>query len=285
MSILKIKDENGNIIDIPALRGKKGDTGKNAYQYAQEGGYAGTEAEFAEDINPDNIKAEVMPVLGTDYFTELDKDEIAARVYALIRDGGVVGFVDEDNNIVLSGNLADGTYTLKYENEDGTYTEIGALEVDNIPNPTTYKNILTSGDYTVKLNTRWSSSGKAYKDSNGMICIFIPIADVNDKTIRFKGFPYGQQSADSTALWFTVDASNTQVSALLGLTEAGLPATPWNSKYLVDEGNGVYSIPINNTTFTNMTNAANLVINLAVGTSAITTLPDTLIMTIDEEIV
>lgn len=33
--------------------------GKSAYEYAKDGGYGGTEAEFAEDINPDNIKAEI----------------------------------------------------------------------------------------------------------------------------------------------------------------------------------------------------------------------------------
>ena len=44
MSILRFKDDNGNIIDIPALRGK------SAYQYAQEGGFKGTEAEFMERI-------------------------------------------------------------------------------------------------------------------------------------------------------------------------------------------------------------------------------------------
>ena len=29
MSILKIRDENGNIIEIPAFKGDKGDTGKD----------------------------------------------------------------------------------------------------------------------------------------------------------------------------------------------------------------------------------------------------------------
>lgn len=51
MSILKIRDENGNVIEIPAL---KGDDGKSAYEYAREGGYTGTEEEFkakmAEEI-------------------------------------------------------------------------------------------------------------------------------------------------------------------------------------------------------------------------------------------
>ena len=40
MAILKIKDTEGNWIEVPAL------VGKNAYQYAQEGGFTGTEEEF-----------------------------------------------------------------------------------------------------------------------------------------------------------------------------------------------------------------------------------------------
>ena len=44
MAILKLKDENGNIIDIPSIRGK------SAYEYAQEGGYTGTEADFIKDL-------------------------------------------------------------------------------------------------------------------------------------------------------------------------------------------------------------------------------------------
>lgn len=49
--------------------------------------------------------------------------------------GDVVGVLDASNNILISGDLADGTYTLKYENTDGTYTEIGTLEVGAIPEP------------------------------------------------------------------------------------------------------------------------------------------------------
>ena len=68
--ILRVKDSNGNWVDIPSIVGPKGDTGatgpkgetgpagadgKSAYQYAVEGGYTGTEAEFAEKL------AEEMP--------------------------------------------------------------------------------------------------------------------------------------------------------------------------------------------------------------------------------
>lgn len=48
-----------------------------------------------------------------------------------IVEGDVIGTLDEDNNILLSGNLADGTYAIKYENEDGTYTDIGNLVVSS----------------------------------------------------------------------------------------------------------------------------------------------------------
>ena len=47
MSVIKLIDENGNIIDIPSL---KGDDGKLAYEYAKEGGYTGTRDEFLNDL-------------------------------------------------------------------------------------------------------------------------------------------------------------------------------------------------------------------------------------------
>lgn len=44
--------------------------------------------------------------------------------------GDVFGNVDSDNNIVLTGNLADGTYSIKYELENGNTIDIGNLILD-----------------------------------------------------------------------------------------------------------------------------------------------------------
>lgn len=44
-----------------------------------------------------------------------------------VEGGDVVGYIDENNNIVLKGNLTEGTYTAKYEMADGTTIEIGQL--------------------------------------------------------------------------------------------------------------------------------------------------------------
>ncbi len=44
--------------------------------------------------------------------------------------GDVVGYVDSANNIVVKGSLADGSYTVKYEMEDGSTINIGNLVLD-----------------------------------------------------------------------------------------------------------------------------------------------------------
>lgn len=77
--------------------------------------------------------------------------------------GNVTGVLDEANNILLSGNLADGTYTLKYENADGTYTEIGTLEVGEIEKPKTNFADTTSSDWTA--NGRIGSDGGIRTDA------------------------------------------------------------------------------------------------------------------------
>ena len=44
MAILKVRDADGKVTEIPAIKGK------SAYEYAKDGGYTGTEEEFAEKM-------------------------------------------------------------------------------------------------------------------------------------------------------------------------------------------------------------------------------------------
>lgn len=44
MKIMKVKQADGSIVSIPLGQGANG---KSAYEYAKDGGYTGTEAEFA----------------------------------------------------------------------------------------------------------------------------------------------------------------------------------------------------------------------------------------------
>ena len=43
--------------------------------------------------------------------------------------GSTQGFIDTSNNMMLPEDMAAGVYTLKYENEDGTYTTICDVDV------------------------------------------------------------------------------------------------------------------------------------------------------------
>lgn len=133
MAILKIKDANGNVTEIPAIRGDDGYT----------------------------------PVKGVDYFTEADKAEIVQMVIENLGGNPIFGTLDENNNILLSGNLENGKYTLKYENTDGTYTDIGVLEVGAIeePDTPTYTNLLptsTKADGTEFVGTH-TNGGDGYE--------------------------------------------------------------------------------------------------------------------------
>jgi hypothetical protein len=51
----------------------------------------------------------------------------------IARGGGddVFGYVDENNVVVLNGNLPSGAYTIKYEMADGSLIDIGSLVLDN----------------------------------------------------------------------------------------------------------------------------------------------------------
>lgn len=51
-------------------------------------------------------------------------------IKADVVEGDVFGYVDENNVIVLNGALAEGTYTIKYEMDNGDTVEIGDLVLD-----------------------------------------------------------------------------------------------------------------------------------------------------------
>lgn len=46
--------------------------------------------------------------------------------------GDVIGMIDANNNIIITGSLDSGTYVFKYEGTDGTYSDIGSLVVGGV---------------------------------------------------------------------------------------------------------------------------------------------------------
>ena len=87
----------------------------------------------------------------------------------------VFGRVDENNNIILTGNLADGKYTLKYEDADGNLTEIGTLNQVQV----SYTNLAdqTSADWLT--DKRINSSGNLVDAEGVDITNYIPVTDTS----------------------------------------------------------------------------------------------------------
>ena len=113
----------------------KGSDGKSAYQYAKEGGYKGTEAQFSALLANSVDKRNITLGIHTDGLMYVFVDGVPVGNGVALPSGAVgdiIGTLDENNNVILSGDLADGTYTLKYENADGTYTELGTLQVGEL---------------------------------------------------------------------------------------------------------------------------------------------------------
>lgn len=126
MSILKVRDKNGNVVDIPAIRGK------SAYEYAKDGGYTGTEAEFAEKMANSTDKRKISLGIASDELIYIFVDGVpVGDGVPQGQSGDVFGYVDENNTVVLTGNLVDGTYAVKYEMDNGTVVNIGNMVLDS----------------------------------------------------------------------------------------------------------------------------------------------------------
>ena len=112
------------------------------------------------------------PVRGTDYWTEADQESIVQQVIAALGTP-VFGRVDADNNIILTGELAEGSYTLKYEDAEGNVTEVGTIST-----------IETSGEIEVELTMGKidSSNGTITASDNMLYSQLIPIE--SGKTYR-----------------------------------------------------------------------------------------------------
>ena len=144
--------------------------------------------------NGKNGAAGKTPVRGTDYWTSADQEAIVQQVIAALGTP-VFGRVDADKNIILTGALADGTYTLKYEDAEGNLTEIGTLEqggasyTNQLPISTDADGSVYNGTgYNVGYRLNSSSAvvalGTAGASNPVFVTGFIPVT--SGQTVRMK---------------------------------------------------------------------------------------------------
>ena len=125
--------------------------------------------------------------------------------------------MDADHNIILTGELADGTYVLKYEDAEGNVTEIGTLNHTYVPEPT-YTNVLPlaintdgtkyNGGQGWKTGARLNSSGaESTSSAEGVeVTGFIPVKSGDKVYLRNVTMNNSGEKANQTYMWL-YDAS------------------------------------------------------------------------------
>lgn len=219
---------------IPGEKGEKGDTGEQGPKGDKgdtgpqgEIGPAGPQGEQgvqgakgdtgpAGPAGPQGETGAQGPQGPAYVLTDADKAAIVAEVITSLGGNPVFGYVDESNNIVVSGKLPTGTYSVKYELEDGSTVDIGDLvlteaepEQPEEPVPT-YTNLADPGDANWKEGKRLNSSYEEV-DAPGMVTTNL-IAAVKGDVIRVKGLTFGSSYNERVCQYLDGTANNALVS-------------------------------------------------------------------------
>ena len=153
---------------------------------------------------------------------ESGKGEIVQAIIEELQGLPVFGVVDENNTITITSQLSSGTYTLKYENADGTTTEIGTIVIGSgePEGGNTYEVDIASIGYTD--NARWSiTDGTIRTGASGYTAINkIPFARTSEQTV----------SITLSGITWTDSALPTQYAAIL--LYSGDSYTSGNNMYM-----------------------------------------------------
>lgn len=200
----------------------------------------------------------------------------------VVESGDVVGYIDENNNIVLVGALADETYTVKYEMEDGTVVDIGDLVLTRGPQLAEFTNLFNPS--TATLNQRPNSSGGLTALDGHIVTAFIDVSSkvplTNTSKIYIKGatFDYAVDGSKRAKIYTYKTKPSSGYSGEFSSFNK-------DSMTVVDEGNGVISVSGSMIGSSFASGVKYMVLSLNVKTTAVTAddIKD-IIITIDEPI-
>lgn len=149
-------------------------------------------------------------------WTDADKAEIVQQVLDALKGQSVIGVVDENNNIILSG-FAEGTYTLKYKFDDGSVSDIASLTVGGAAEPEEPETPEEPGDATVVIAIPWvedlhieSDATKPDHETSGYLSTgeFMAIEDGYTYTLHSKTVA----NLSMYVLWYSDDVYTSFIS-------------------------------------------------------------------------
>lgn len=167
-NFLKYKDENGDMQDSGMLFAQnETDSTLTKSGVAADAQVVGNKLEELSEQKVD--KQGITLDKDTDGLIYIFVDGVkvgnGVEVNGEIIEGDVTGILDENNNLLLSGALADGTYTLKWLLDDGTYSDAGTMVVGEVT--PTYTNLFDTS--TASINKRWSCTSGSTSAKDGFV--------------------------------------------------------------------------------------------------------------------
>lgn len=145
-------------------------------------------------------------------------DEVVQAVLYSIGESKVLGTVDENNVITVTSSLGDGTYILKYENADGTTTEIGQIVIGS--GGSSYVNLADTASSDWLTNKRINSSKNIVDvtesqrgDDTVVVTNFIDIVGVQKLHIKGLDVLSALSSGQNYGRFYVYDSNKTVLVA------------------------------------------------------------------------
>ena len=208
-------------------KGEKGDTGPEGPQGPAGSDATVTTANITKALGYTPANAETVSQLSAEIAELGTQEEIVQQVIAALGTP-VFGTVSLDKVITLTGALADGTYTFKYEDAEGNETTIGTLTAKAAP---TYTNILpltinsngtpyvgTNGEKGYNTGFRLNSNGVEATLADWEVTGFIPI-DVTKDILYFENIQWRGGSSAANDYVGLYDANFAKLTSTKLLSE------------------------------------------------------------------
>ena len=205
MALMRVRDKNGNIAPILAIKGEQGDS---AYQIAQANGFEGTKEEWLDSlIGPKGDK----PVKGEDYWTDADKEEVV--------NDATDSVISAVTNMVAQNSIQDREYTDTKMKEIRDYIDIYHPVADLTIKVTIYDGSTVPSDVYVTVHDLDNDTVYANIQYAGTPIVLKDIPVGFNYSVSVTELPtYFVNSVNGTLLQDTELLFNYQISTTYGVT-------------------------------------------------------------------
>ena len=163
--------------------------------------------------------------------------------------GDVTGVIDENNDIILTGDLADGSYRIMYQYEDGSFSSPITVTVGEVE---TYANLLETAmeegltevynGIGYKANLRWSGSSSAFVSATKCVLTGLIPVGVNGDVFHVRGVDMvGYTDGRQSGWYHCYDSQGSRLQMAAGTISKAT---------ISNDENGDFTITMNHSNFT-----------------------------------